>query len=89
VATEPGRYELHYEDESHLETNPYRCRVWHEIGAQPTLPAAGTNRRLTVFGSVAFGGSDLASCGRVEMVCAGQDGNRWVDVHVVDAPDLR
>ncbi len=72
MAAEPGRYELHYEDESHLETNPYLCRVWHEIGTQPTVPAAGTNRRVTVFGSGAFGGSDLASCGRVEMVCAGQ-----------------
>ncbi len=73
MAAEPGRYELHYEDESHLETNPYLCRVWQEIGTQPTLPAAGTNRRVTVFGSVAFGGSDLASCGRVAVVCAGQD----------------
>ncbi len=68
-----GKYELHYEDESHLETNPYLCRVWHRVGAQPTVPAAGTNRRLTVFGSVAFGGPELACCGRVEVVCAGQD----------------
>ena len=76
MAAEPGRYELHYEDESHLETTPYLCRVWHRVGVQPTVPAAGTNRRVTVFGSGAFGaaavGGDLASCGRVEMVCAGQ-----------------
>lgn len=59
VAAELGRYELHYEDESHLETYPYLCRVWHKLGTQPTLP---------VFGSVAFGGSDRAVgwrwCGR-------------------------
>jgi transposase len=59
---------LHYQDETHLETNPYLCRVWHRVGKQPTLPAAGTNRRVTVFGIVeAFGR------GRVEVVCAGQD----------------
>jgi hypothetical protein len=43
-------------------------RVWHRRGEQPTLPAAGTNRRLTVFGSV-----EVFGRGRVEVVCAGQD----------------
>ncbi len=61
-------YELHYQDETHLETNPALPRVWHPIGAQPTVPAAGTNRRLTCFGSVeAFGR------GRVEVLCTAQD----------------
>jgi transposase len=61
-------FELHYQDETHLETNPYLTRVWHKIGTQPTGPAAGTNRRLTCFGSVeAFGR------GRVEVLCAAQD----------------
>lgn len=61
-------YELHYQDETHLETNPSLSRVWHKIGIQPTVPAAGTNRRLTCFGSVeAFGR------GRVEVLCAAQD----------------
>ena len=61
-------YELHYQDETHLETNPHLTRVWHRIGVQPTVPAAGTNRRLTCFGSVeAFGR------GRVEVLCAQQD----------------
>ena len=64
----PERYELHHQGETHLETNPYLCRVWHRVGTQPTLPAAGTNRRVTVFGSVeAFGR------GRVEVVCEGQN----------------
>ena len=68
MEVERERYELHYQDESHLETNPYLCRVWHRIGTQPTVPAVGINRRVTVFGSTeAFGG------GRVEVVCAGQD----------------
>ncbi len=68
MEVERERYELHYQDESHLETNPYLCKVWHRIGTQPTLPAVGINRRVTVFGSTeAFGG------GRVEVVCAGQD----------------
>lgn len=65
VAAEPERYELQHEDETHIDTNPYLCRLWHRRGQQPTLPAAGTNRRLTVFGSVeAFGR------GRVEVLGA-------------------
>ena len=60
--------ELHHQDETHAETNPYLCRGWHRIGRQPTLPAAGTNRRLTVFGS-----KEVFGRGRVEVVCAGQD----------------
>lgn len=51
-----------------METNPYLSRVGHRRGEQPTVPAAGTNRRLTVFGSVeAFGR------GRVEVLGVGQD----------------
>lgn len=52
VPAAADEYELHYEDETHLETNPHLTRVWHKVGCQPTLPAAGTNRRLTCFGSV-------------------------------------
>ncbi len=52
--------------------------MWHRIGVQPTVPAAGTNRRLTCFGSVeAFGR------GRVEVLCAAQDSEafiRYLDV---------
>jgi transposase len=51
-----------------VETDPYLTRVWHRRGEQPTIPAAGTNRRLTVFGSV-----EVFGRGRVEVVCAGQD----------------
>lgn len=68
MAAEPERYEFHHEDETHLETNPYLSRVWHRRGEQPTVPAAGTNRRLTVFGSV-----EVFGRGRVEVLCAGQD----------------
>jgi transposase len=68
VARHPHRYELQYEDETHLETNPYLGRVWHRVGQQPVLPAAGTNRRLTVFGSVEARGR-----GRVEVVQARAD----------------
>lgn len=61
-------YEPHYQDETHLETNPYLTRIWHKVGVQPTVPAAGANRRLTCFGSVeAFGR------GRVEVLGAAQD----------------
>jgi hypothetical protein len=68
VAAAAGGAELHYQDETHLETNPYLSTMWHRIGVQPTVPAAGTNRRLTCFGSVeAFGR------GRVEVLCAAQD----------------
>jgi transposase len=68
AGADPDRSELHYEDETHLETNPALGRVWHRVGQQPVLPAAGTNRRLTVFGSVAAGGR-----GRVEVLQARQD----------------
>ncbi len=68
VDIDPDHYELHYQDESHLETNPYLYKVWHRIGTQATIAAVGINRRPTVFGSVeAFGR------GRVEVLCAGQD----------------
>lgn len=68
MRTEPERYELHYEDETHLETNPHLGRVWHRVGQQPTVPAAGTNRRLTVFGSV-----EAVGRGRIEVLQARQD----------------
>jgi transposase len=67
VAEAPERYELHSQDETHVETNPYLCSVWHRRGVQPTLPAAGTNRRVTVFGSV-----EALGRGRVEVICPGQ-----------------
>ena len=67
-AAEPDRDERQYEDEPHGETNPYLSRVWHRRGRQPTVPAVGTNRRVTVFGSVeAFGR------GRGEVLQATQD----------------
>jgi DDE superfamily endonuclease len=68
VAAHPERHELHFEDETHLDTNPYLPRVWHRIGQQPTRPAAGTNRRLTVFGSVEAEGR-----GRIELLTVQQD----------------
>jgi hypothetical protein len=68
VRAQPETYELHFEDETHLETNPHLARVWHRVGAQATVPAAGSNRRLTVFGSVEAEGR-----GRIEVVGAGQD----------------
>jgi DDE superfamily endonuclease len=64
----PDQYELHYQDETHLDTNPYLSRVWPRVGEQPTLPAAGTNRRLTVFGSVEAQGR-----GRIEVLQVRQD----------------
>jgi hypothetical protein len=68
VRTNPERYELHDEDETHLDTNPHLSRVWHRIGVQATVPAAGTNRRLTVFGSVEAQGR-----GRIELLTVRQD----------------
>jgi transposase len=67
VAAAPDRFELHHQDETPVETNPYLSRVWHRRGQQPTIPAAGTNRRLTVFGSV-----EVFGRGRVEVLGAGQ-----------------
>lgn len=68
MRAQPERYELHYEDETHVDTNPHLSRVWHRVGEQPTVPAAGTNRRLTVFGSV-----EALGRGRVEVLQARQD----------------
>lgn len=68
MAAARAEWELHHQDETHVETNPYLCQVWHRIGVQAALPAAGTNRRLTVFGS-----TEVFGRGRVEVVCAGQD----------------
>jgi len=48
------------------------------VGEQPTLPAVGTNRRVTVFGSV-----EVFGRGRVEVVCEGQDSacfSRYLEV---------
>ena len=59
---------MHYEDETHLDTNPSLSRVWHRVGTQPTVPAAGTNRRLTVFGSV-----EALGRGRIEVLGVRQD----------------
>jgi transposase len=42
--------------------------MWHRRGVQPTLPATGTNRRLTIFGSV-----EALGRGRVEVLTAAQD----------------
>ena len=68
MRAQPARYELHYQDETHLDTNPYLSRVWHRVGEQPTVPAAGTNRRLTVFGSV-----EALGRGRIEVLQVRQD----------------
>lgn len=73
MAAEPERYELHYEDETHLETNPWLGRVWHRSGRQPVVPAAGTNRRLTVFGS-----REATGRGRVEVLGARADSSGFL-----------
>jgi transposase len=73
VQAEPERSELHFQDETHLETNPYLCRTWHRKGQQPTLPGVGTNRRVTVFGSV-----EALGRARVELVRPTQDSAGFV-----------
>ena len=65
---EPERDARPFQDETHVETHPSRCRVWHRKGTQPTLPGVGTNRRVTVLGSGAVLGRT-----RLELVRAGQD----------------
>jgi hypothetical protein len=73
VRAAPERYELHFQDETHLETNPHRCRTWHRRGHQPTVPGVGTNRRVTVYGSV-----DVLGRARVELVRAMHDSAGFV-----------
>jgi transposase len=73
VRAEPERSELHFQDETHLETNPYLARAWHRKGKQATLPGVGTNRRVTVFGSV-----EALGRARVELVRAAQDSAGFV-----------
>lgn len=50
VASEPERDELHYQDETHVETNLYLAKQWHRIGRQRRIASVGVNRRVTVFG---------------------------------------
>ena len=73
MRAEPERSELHFQDETHLETHPPLCRTWHRRGEHPTLPGVGTNRRVTVFGSV-----EALGRARVELVRAGQDSAGFV-----------
>jgi hypothetical protein len=68
VGDDPARYELHYQDETHVETNPSLARQWHRIGTQQRIASVGVNRRVTVFGS-----RESRGRGRIEVVCAGQD----------------
>ena len=68
MRAESERSELHFQDETHLETNPYLARTWHRKGKQPTVPGVGINRRVTVFGSV-----EALGRARVELVRAAQD----------------
>ena len=82
MADAPERYELHHEDETHLETNPHLSRVWHRRGTQATLPAVGTNRRLTCFGSV-----EVLGRGRVEVLCPDQTSASFR--HYLEALDQR
>jgi transposase len=81
VTERPDRYELHHEDETHLETNPSLTRVWHRKGTPPRIPAAGTNRRVTDFGSL-----EVFGRGRVEVVGASQDSAAFaLDLEALDA----
>ena len=82
MAADPARLELHHEDETHVETNPYLTRVWHRRGVQPTVPAVGTNRRVTVFGSM-----EVLGRGRVEVVGVHQDSAGFV--RYLEALDAR
>jgi transposase len=68
VASAPERYELHYQDETHVETNPYLAKQWQRIGMQRRIASVGVNRRVTVFGS-----KESRGRGRIEVVCGGQD----------------
>ena len=68
MRSEPERYDLHCQDETHLQTTPHLARTWHRKGKQPTLPGVGINRRVTVCGSV-----EALGRARVELVRAAQD----------------
>lgn len=68
MAQAPDRYELHYQDETHVETNPYLAKQWQRIGTQRRIASVGVNRRVTVFGS-----KESRGRGRIEVVCGGQD----------------
>jgi len=43
VASDPARYELHYQDETHVETNPYLAKQWHRIGTQQRIASVGVD----------------------------------------------
>ena len=69
VAADPERDALHDEDETQQrDYSVPGSRVWHRSGPQPTLPAAGTNRRVTICGRV-----EAMGRGRIEVLQARQD----------------
>jgi transposase len=44
VQIAPEQYELHYQDETHVETNSYLAKQWHRIGRQQRIASVGVNR---------------------------------------------
>ena len=65
---EPERCALQPPDATPWATKPSWGRVWQRVGVQPTVPAAGTKRRVTTCGS-----GEVFGRGRVEVLCATQD----------------
>ena len=51
MAAHPERYELHFEDETHLDTNPHLSRVWHRVGARCSVTGSGRLGRRDPVGS--------------------------------------
>ena len=43
-----------YLDECHLHTHPHQAKVWQRRGARQSVPAAGVDQRVTVFGALDY-----------------------------------
>jgi transposase len=52
VRRAPERYAFLFQDECEFHLNPGLARMWSPKGQQPTVPSAGQNRRVPVFGGL-------------------------------------
>lgn len=49
-----GRFVLIYADEAEFHLNPGLVAMWSKKGRQPTVPSAGQNRKVAVFGGINY-----------------------------------
>lgn len=72
-----------YLDESQLHTHPHLAKVWQRPGERQIIPAAGVDRRLTIFGALEYRSGTLTTmiakraCSATFQVFVETVVNRW------------